>query len=143
MEDFKALLLGIIGGIIVLGLARAYRGYRRKSIQDDIKFLEFEKQHLEEMKRSSVEMNRSSFRAIFALFLFIGLANLLPKFLIFVDSEAFNLISSIMTLVIWSLFVGLCIKFWRRYDNLKNYKDATHKMNKKLEMLQSKLQNNS
>jgi Na+/H+ antiporter NhaD/arsenite permease-like protein len=143
MEDLKTLLLGIAGGLLVLAISKAYRAYRRKSIQDDISFTEYEKKHLEEMKRSSVEMNRSSFRALFALCLLIGLANLIPMFLKFVNAEKLSEISSLISLVIWSVFVGLSIKFWRRYDNLKNYKEATRKMDEKLEILQVKLQKNS
>jgi hypothetical protein len=143
MEDLKSLLIGIVGGLIVLALSKLYRGYRRRSIQDDIRFLEFERQHLEEMKRSSIEMNRSSFRAIFIIFLLIGLANLLPKFLSVVNAEALSGFSTLLTLVIWSVFVGLCFKYWRRYENLKNFRDATRKMNEKLQSLQDKLQRKS
>lgn len=143
MEDVKALLIGISGGLVVLALSKVYRGFRKRSIQDDIRFLEFERQHLEEMKRSSVELNRSSFRAIFALFLFIGLSNLSTIFFAVIDPVALSGVSSLFNLLIWAMFVGLCIKFWRRYDNLKNYKEATRKMNERLETLQDKLDKHS
>lgn len=139
MEDVKTLFIGVLGGLMVLGIAKAYKLYRHKSVQEDIKFLEFEKKHLGEMKRSSVEMNRSSFRAIFALFLFVGLANLIPRIFDFINAEALSGLSSLVTLIIWAMFVGLCIKFWRRYENLKNFKEAMDKLDKKIEKLRGKL----
>lgn len=139
MEDLKTLLIGVLGGLMVLGIAKAYKSYRHKSVQEDIKFLEFEKKHLGEMKKSSVEMNRSSFRAIFALFLFIGLANLTPRLFDLINAEALSGLSSLVTIIIWAMFIGLCIKFWRRYENLKNFKEAMDKLDEKIEKLRGKL----
>ncbi|MQX53468.1 hypothetical protein [Alcanivorax sediminis] len=139
MEDIKTLFIGVLGGLMVLGIAKAYKSYRNKSVQEDIKFLEFEKKHLGEMKKSSVEMNRSSFRAIFALFLFIGLANLTPRFFDLINVEALSGLSSLVTMIIWAMFIGLCIKFWRRYENLKNFKEAMDKLDDKIEKLRGKL----
>jgi hypothetical protein len=40
-------------------------------MKDDLEFLRLERQHLEAMKRSGVEMNRSGYRSLFfSLFLF-------------------------------------------------------------------------
>lgn len=139
MEDVKTLFIGVLGGLMVLGIAKAYKSYRHKSVQEDIKFLEFEKKHLGEMKRSSVEMNRSSFRAIFALFLFIGLANQTPLIFDLINAEALSGLSSLVTMIIWAMFIGLCIKFWRRYENLKNFKEAMDKLDEKIEKLRGKL----
>ncbi|TPW23754.1 hypothetical protein FH712_07405 [Marinobacter nauticus] len=139
MEDLKTLFIGVLGGLMVLGIAKAYKSYRHKSVQEDIKFLEFEKKHLGEMKKSSVEMNRSSFRAIFALFLFIGLANLTPQIFDLINAEALSGLSSLVTMIIWAMFIGLCIKFWRRYENLKNFKEAMEKLDEKIEKLRGKL----
>lgn len=139
MEDVRTLFIGVLGGLMVLGIAKAYKLYLHKSVLEDIKFLEFEKKHLSEMKRSSVEMNRSSFRAIFALFLFIGLANLIPRIFSFINAEALSGLSSFLTMNIWAMFVVLCIKFWRRYENLKNFKEAMDRLDQKLEKLRGKL----
>ncbi len=142
MEDLKSLILGILGGLIVLIIAKAYNAYRKKSIKEDIDFLEYEKKHLAEMKRSSIEMNRSSFKAIFSLFLIIGIANLISKLIAFINVEKLSEVSSFITLIIWGIFVSLCIIFWRRYDNLKNYKEAIIKIDRKLSKLNNKLKNN-
>ena len=140
MEDLKSLVIGVLGGLLVLVIAKAYRAYQRKNIRDDIEFIEFEKGHLEAMKKSSVEMNRSSFRAIFLLFLLVGLANLIPKFLLVVNSSLLGGIADFFSALIWALIVGLCYKFQKRYDNLKNFKSACEKMDLKLEKLNEKLE---
>jgi hypothetical protein len=139
MEDLRSLFIGVLGGLIVLGIVKTYNLYKIKSIREDIKFLEFEKNHLSEMKRSGVEMNRISFRAIFALFFLMGLANLTPKLFTLADAEAAPGISLLITMIIWAIFIGLCIKFWRRYDNLKNFKDTISRIDTKLENLRDKL----
>ncbi|EIJ35285.1 hypothetical protein [Thiothrix nivea] len=140
MEDWKNLLIGIIGGLVVLGISKVYNAYRKKSIKSDIEFLEFEKKHLEEMKRSSVEMNRSSFRAIFAIFMFIGLANLIPHLFSLTGISVFVMAGSFLEVFLWGCVIWLSIGFWRRYDNLKNYKEAVERMDEKLVKLQEKLQ---
>ena len=139
MEDWKNLLIGIIGGLIVLGISQIYNIYKKKSIKSDIEFLEFEKKHLEEMKRSSIEMNRSSFRAIFAIFMFIGLANVIPNSFALTNINAFIVAGSFLEVFLWAIIMWLSIGFWRRYDNLKNYKEAIEKIDKKVIKLQDKL----
>jgi len=140
MSDIKSLIIGIIGGLIVLGISNAYKHYKKKTIREDIQFLEFEKQHLGEMKKSSVEMNRSSFRAIFFLFLLMGVANLIPELILQVSNNALNGLSSFISMIVWGLFTALAIKFWRRYGNLKNFKEANKRMEEKLDKLKSKLE---
>ncbi len=139
MEDLKTLALGIFGGLIVLLIAAAFRKFRIKTINDDIEFLEFEKNHLAEMKRSSVEMNRSSFRALFALLFILGLANLIFVIYFVADTVALKTSAAFLTIVVWTVFIGLSLKAWRRYENLKNYKEAVNNLEKRIDKLKNKL----
>ena len=140
MDDLKSLLLGVIGGLIVLGIVKIYRAYKRSSLKTDIEFIEFEKKHLEAMKKSSVEMNRSSFRAIFLVFILIGLANLIPAFIEFVQIDDLSTrFPKLINAFIWATAIGICFKFHSRYDNLKNYNAALEKFDRKLEKLNEKL----
>ena len=141
MEDLKALAIGVLGGLIVIWLSKLFRAYRKKSLRDDIEFVEYEKKHLAEMKRSSVEMNRSSFRALFAVLTFIALANLVPAVLRFAGIGVVSKAGDFVALMLWAFVLVLAIKFWRRYDNLKNFKEATAKLEEKLELLKSKYEN--
>jgi hypothetical protein len=136
------LAFSVLGGLIVLIVGWGFRAYRRKQISEDIEFLEFEKKHLEAMKRSSIEMNRSAFSAGFFLLLLFGLANLLPRLLAYAGGGLISSLASLLTLVLWALFVGLCYKFWRRYDDLKNYKQAIIRIDRRLQNLQEKLTRN-
>ncbi len=85
MNDLRSLLIGIVGSFIVLGINRIYRAHKIKNIRMDIENLEFEKNRLEVMSKSSVKMNMLSFKAIFALMALIGLANLVPTFFEFLQ----------------------------------------------------------
>lgn len=134
-SDIRSLLIGIVGGLIVLAIVKIFKTYQRKSIKDDIEMLEYEKEHLAEMKNSSVEMSRSSFRSIFMLFIFLGSANLIPSLFTLTNLS----IGSFMSVVLWGMMIALSVRFWRRYDNLKNYKDAVEKIDKKLTSLREKL----
>jgi hypothetical protein len=140
MENLKALFIGVLGGLIVLGISKAYRAYRVKSLKQDVELLEFEKKHLAEMKKSSVEMNRSSFRALFAVLMLIALANLIPTFLSFTGLFRATILSSAVSIVLWAMVFGLSVGFWRRYDNLKNFKEATKKIEEKLAKLRRKVE---
>ena len=141
MEDLKALLIGVLGGLIVIGLSRLYRVYRKKNLREDIEFVEYEKNHLTEMKRSSVEMNRSSFRGLFAVLMLFALANLLPAFFNVIGIGVITKIGEVINLFIWGAVFILALRFWRRYENLKNFKEATTKMGEKLELHKSKYEN--
>jgi len=141
MEDIKTLIIGILGGVVVLALSKAYRAYRIKTLKQDIEFLEFEKNHLAEMKRSSVERNRSSFRALFAVLMFIALANFLPILFSLAGLFQSGHFNMFVNLILWGMVLGLSGKFWRRYDNLKNFKEATQKMEEKLARLKEKILN--
>ncbi len=127
---------GVISGILVVLIFKAITSYHQKTIRDDIKNFEFEKKHLAEMKRSSVEMNRSSFRAIFLVLLLVSMANITPNLLDLVDlpSKFVKLIS----MSLWSLVGAVSIKFYRRYEHLKYYKDYVKNIDIKLEKLKSK-----
>jgi len=139
MENVNSLAIGVAGGLIVLGVQKVWRIYHRKSIKDDIELLGLERKHLEEMKRSSVEMNRSAFRSIFLLFAVVCLANIFPLFITAVNQETSFGISIMLTLVFWAAALGLSLKFFKRYDNLKNFSEAIKKIDVKLERLNQKI----
>jgi hypothetical protein len=141
MDDLRSIAVGVIAGLIVIGLSRVFRAYRKRVLRDDIEFAEYEKRHLAEMKRSNVEMNRSSFRALFAVLSFIALANLVPSFFSTVSIPLISEAGEIVGAILWAMVLILAIKFWRRYDNLKNFQEATAKLEEKIEQLKCKYEN--
>lgn len=140
MEDLKSLVIGVVGGFIVLGVSSIRRAYTKKSLRDDIEFVEYEINHLSEMKRSSVEMNRSSFQALFAVLTLIAIANVVPVVTHLFGVDVVTKLGEYLQLLLWGAVLGLAVKFWRRYHNLKNFKEATAKLDRKLELLRSKYQ---
>lgn len=139
MEDLRTLVIGVIGGLLVIVISKLYKAFRKKNLREDIEFIEYEKKHLAEMKRSSVEMNRSSFRAIFAVLMFVGIANLIPSIQSFFLGGILQKTGNLLGFLSWTMVVVLSLNFWRRYDKLKNFKEATEKMNDKLEKLKTRL----
>lgn len=142
MDDLKALAIGVFGGLIVIGLSKIFRSYQKMSLQDDIELIEYEKNHLAEMKRSSIEMNRSSFRSLFTVLMLIALAKIVPAIFQFTDIGIICKTGEVIALILWTGVLALAIKYWRRYDNLKNFKQATAKLDEKLALLKSKHENN-
>lgn len=141
MEALSALFWSVIGGFIVLAINKIYRAYKKKTMKDDLDSIEFEITHLEAMKKSSVEMNRSSFRGLFFMFFLIALANVVPSAFSFFGDATLNYIASILQFGLWFLVAAVAYKFWQRYDNLKNFKEACVRLEAKKEKLQSKLKN--
>lgn len=134
MEDLKALFIGIAGAFIVLGIQKLYRKYQIKSILQDIEIIEIEKQHLEAMKASSVEMNRSAFKSLFIVLSLISLAELIPTFVVVVSTAGISVTHGV-SLMVWSAVLGLSLKFTKRYHNLGNYEKSIERMEDRLKKL--------
>lgn len=131
-------MVGIISGLFVIFINAVYQKHKKRKIKEDIDLLEWEKNHLGGMKRSSVEMNRSSFKALFAVLMLMSIANLIPKFFILIGLDSFML-TKVAECAAWLLAFMLAQKFWKRYDDIKNYKDYICKIEKKIEDLKEKL----
>jgi len=140
MGYVDGLILAVTGGLVTLAVQKIFKSIRIKTIRDDIEFIEFEKAHLEAMKRSSVEMNRSSFRGLFLVAMMIGIACYVPHFLLFIDLQLSDKESGFLGMILWAFVIAVTFKFWRRYDNLKNFKEATEKMDIRLDKLKLKLE---
>ncbi len=137
--DLKSLLIGILGTVIVMATVAAYKKTRAKSLRDDIDLIDFEIEHLGKIRKSSVEMSRSSFKGIFSMFFLFGLANLIPIAFDLADLGNFLHIPQISSLVLWSAFVGVAYRWWKRYDNLKNYQEAIAQLESKRLAKEAKL----
>lgn len=87
--DLKSLAIGILCALIVMTVVAGFNRTRIKSLRDEISFIDFEIEQLGAIRKSSVEMNRSSFKGIFALFFLFGLANLIPLAFNLAGSENF------------------------------------------------------
>ena len=137
MEDLRALLIGIAGALIVLGIQKLYRKYQIKSILQDIEIIEIEKQHLEAMRASSVEMNRSAFKSLFIVLSLISLAELISTLMSIVSTTGFSVIHG-KSIMVWSAVLGLSLKFTKRYHNLGNYEKSIERMEERLKKLKKR-----
>ncbi|HIF9075833.1 TPA: hypothetical protein ACX6NV_000664 [Photobacterium damselae] len=137
--DVKSLFIGILGTVIVMVIVAVYKKSRAKSLKEDIELIDFEIEHLGKIRKSSVEMSRSSFKGIFAMFFLFGLANLIP--ISFDLSGLGNIyqIPQFASLILWSMFSGVAYRWWKRYDNLKNYQEAIGQLESKRLAKEAKL----
>jgi len=131
MDDLKSLLIGIIGTLIVMLGVHFFKSQRRKSLKEDVELIELELQVLEKMKRSSVEMNRASFRGLYALLFLFGLTNLVTSTFEWFAIQWLDHLKYIILVLIWSTFVAIALVWWKRYDNLKNYSEAVNRLQEK------------
>jgi len=137
-DDIKSIIIGIISGLLVIYIHSIYKKHKIRKIKDEIDLLEWEKSHIERMRRSSIEMSRSSFKALFIVLMFMSLANLIPEFFNLIGLGSIML-TKIVSLIAWLLVFLLAQKFWKRYDDIKNYKEYIGKTEKKIEDLRGKL----
>ncbi|CCN33712.1 membrane hypothetical protein [Vibrio nigripulchritudo SO65] len=137
--DLKSLLMGILGTVIVMVATAAYKKTRAKALRDDIDLIDFEIEHLGKIRKSSVEMSRSSFKGIFAMFFLFGLVNLIPIAFELIGFGNYLRISQVASLILWFTFVLLAYRLWKRYDNLKNYQEAIAQLESKRLIKEAKL----
>lgn len=144
MEEIKSLLIGIVGTLIVMAGVRFIKARRRKMLKGDIELIEFELDSLRKMKRSSVEMNRASFRGVFALLLIFSVANVISHSLDWLNIPMLRDFKYILVIGTWGASTGVAWIWWQRYGNLKNYLEAVKRLQSKKEKKEvslSKLEN--
>lgn len=129
--DPNDLIFAVVVSLITAGIIELIRRYKTFSLKQDIETLELEKNILEEMKKSSVEMNRVSFRGIFMCFFLIALANLHLSLSTILDVGVFSMRSG-GQIILWFLVLLVAFHWWRRYHNLKNYKVAIGKLEQRI-----------
>lgn len=140
MTDVKSFILGVVASLAAVLIVKCLSRYNRYSLKQDIETLELERKCLEEMKRSSVEMNRNSFKCLFLLLSLMALAQLVPLFsqLVFKNDRS---IETFVSLVIWGIVCGGSLYLWKRYEKLKNYKASITKLDNRIEQKKQKLYN--
>lgn len=130
-NDIKELIIGIVGSIIIWFGTSFIKSIRKKSLKDDIEMIDLELEILERMKRSSVEMNRASFRGLYGLFFLFGLLNAIPAAFDWLNIPALFHIEHLIILTLWATFSGIAFIWWQRHDNLKHYSKAVERLEEK------------
>lgn len=133
---FEALVISVIAGFIVIGFSSIYHSFRKSQIKQDIEILELDKRHINAMCKSDKEVSRMGFRSIAALLglLFFGLT-IHQAVDIFYEGTLWH----IMTFAIYFAGIILCIRVWKRYEDLSDVDSTNKRIDAKIASLQEKL----
>ncbi len=137
------IIASLIAAIILLIFQKLYKIFSKKNIRDDIAYWEFEKKHLEQIQRSSIQLTRSAFKSIFILSSVVSLTNIIPYFYLLVTKQSIHLLSDFVSLLLWAIIFGLSLTFLRRYVYLDNFNQSINKINEKLKKLNYKINRKS
>lgn len=131
---------GVILGLLISGLwallVHSFKWYRRRQIKNEIRDLQFERKHLEEIKRSPTALIRSSFRGVFFILACLAiLGGITPLTLLF------NLPKELMLGIQGGLSIGIILisgSMIKRYTDLANYQKSIEIIDKKITELEGR-----
>ena len=129
---------GVIGTAVSFAIASGFKAYQRWNINDDIAMLQLERKHLEEIKKSSVAMNRSAFRSVFLILTLMAIAQAADAISDLIPGAQWPKVA--LVTVPWLLVVIAGVTYLRRYDNLRNYEQSILEIDSKLVKLEEKRQ---
>jgi len=141
MINQEMIYSGLVGAIITVLFGLALKGLkacRLWYLKEDIDNLQFERNHLEEIKRSSVAMNRSAFRGVFFLLGLLGVAQVCELVLPLLDIHATFI--KLIVASYWLLIAMIGFSRSERYGKLSNYEESIQALDQKLSKLQIKQQ---
>jgi hypothetical protein len=135
----RTLILGLLMIFITKGVNR-YLSYRSvKSIQRQLKGMEYQKTFTENLAKSERLALLYSFQMLFSLMVLASVAFMLPSFYAILKGkdDAFNAIN----LLIWALFCAGPFGVSQLLNRVEKYPESIEGFNKKITALTTKLSN--
>lgn len=139
ITNFENLIIGVAGGLAVILIQWIWRQNKRSSLQESLQYLEWEKQYFNEILKSSVALNRNSFRSIFYILLFIGIANIISVVFRNANDIYIKYIGEALEMTAWSVVVFRSWKLFKLYSSFKNHKDTLEYMDNKIQSIRKNL----
>lgn len=139
------LFIAFGAGVLVTLMLVWFNGLlKARDKQAEIDFLQFERDHREQIRESKIHRDRIFRRSVFgSLFFFsiVAIVNLLVE--IFSESAIFenslNLSSVHIVLTLWSLYIIYVYILWQRYKNINNFQKMIYKIDGKLVKARQKM----
>jgi hypothetical protein len=134
--DFKSLLIGILGGLLVLGIQRYWSNRSIKSLKRRIEENEAYKARLDNLARSDRALLITGFQAVFGILAFICCITAIQFSLLFGQNVLLN---TLVYVLLWSLPILLCIGMFKTFQDIHDHPQSLERIEKKLTDLKNKL----
>jgi Cu/Ag efflux pump CusA len=135
-----SLAMSVIGGLITLWIVYIYNKNRQAKLRTDREYLLIEKEVLQSMQKSSVQLNRISFRSVFAILVIFAFGFSVQAFeKLLYQSTPMNIAFRVIELGTFVICMFTAARCHKRYDHLKDMKSALDGLDKKIEKIDSKL----
>ena len=138
-----AFILGIV--LTILGTS-FFRQLKKKNLQDDLEFLQFERDHREMIRESKIHRDRVARRSIFSALFFLGFVLLVTLGIAFYpftatpDKGTMLSVIHYLPIVLWLLYINYVYFLWKRYKNINSYQKHLYKIDAKMVKARKKLE---
>lgn len=140
----------ILGIVLTIVLSNFFRQLKKRNLQDNLEFLQFERDHREKLRDSKIHRDRVARRSIFSALFFLGLGLIVTLLLTFMGTVqvtnnqglALPLIDiwiRYMPVMIWVLYSGYVFILLKRYKNINAYQKHLYKIDAKIVKARKKL----
>ena len=140
-----SLIAFIVGVVLTIGLTSFFRDLKKKNLQDDIEFLQFERNHREMIRESKDHRDRVARRSIFSALFFLSVVIVVSLvFVLYPFAETTDKVSPWLLIhyipfIFWALYLVYAYSLWHRYKNLSAYQEHLYKIDEKMIKARKKL----
>ena len=148
LSPYIAITIGFVFGIIIMLLINLVNKRKHNS---DIAFLQFERDHREQIRESKVFLHKTAYRDIFWCLFLLGLA-LIASFVLWgipspaASPELDPTISQqgawvkFVPLLLWLAYTALSFLRFKRFSNVNSYMQAVNKIDAKIIKARKKME---
>ncbi len=156
MDSTILIAFAFLSGIFVTVIATKFlRKSTKESLQDDIEFLQFERDHREMLRESKIHRDRVAKRSVFSALFFLGVLIVLT---LAIPSASFNealiiyegdvttdgiyaryVLLGRVKILLWFFYTVYVFFLWNRYKNLSSYQKHLYKIDEKMIKVRKKL----
>lgn len=138
MSDIRALIIGIVGSLIVIGIKRLSLLILAKNRIVKIKELEDEKNFINKAKNSIYTLNRFFFFMTSVIFILIGIINVIPYFLSVSKITIPSNVIEWCLMMLWLFVIGVGLGYAKSYFRLADPNKAIEKLDQEIITLKEK-----
>ena len=146
MDSIILIAFAFLTGIFVTVIATKFlRKSTKESLQDDIEFLQFERDHREMIRQSKIHRDRVAKRSFFSALFFLSVVLVVSwVFVLYPFDTTPGKVSlwflvNYIPFVLWAFYLIYVYVLWKRYKNLSAYQEHLYKIDEKIIKARKKL----